>query len=169
MLTVPAVPITVYQLPGDSADALPALIRTIDSATATLDAELFQLTHPAIITAIAQAHGRGVAIRLLLEHTEAGTPVGVLALHSLLSQGVQPTSVRITTSEVEHAFAHKKVLVIDRLITVDGSTNMTRSAFNERNHLQFITHAAYAAACTAAIDTHWAWTATAEAAYQTAV
>lgn len=115
-------PVSVYFSPRGGAED--AVVAEVGRATETVSVLAYSFTSPAIVTALVEAHRRGVKVTLVLDKSQrsdqrSGTEDAVRA-------GI-PTYI-----DSRHAIAHNKVMVIDGHKVITGSFNFTRSA-EERN------------------------------------
>ena len=124
---------SVYFSPGDA--CLNAIIAQINSAQKELDVCVFTISDDRISTALIAKHKAKVNVRILTDNEkllDEGSDISKLAKAGL------PIRVDRTTHHMHHKF-----LVVDRLVTVTGSYNWTRSAaqFNEENIVVTTEHA----------------------------
>jgi phosphatidylserine/phosphatidylglycerophosphate/cardiolipin synthase-like enzyme len=101
-----------------------AIIEAIRGAKSSIEVQAYSFTSAPIAKAVAEAHQRGVKVRVVLDksqRTERYT--SATYLHN------QKVPVWIDS---EHAIAHNKVILIDRSLILTGSFNFTKSA-EERN------------------------------------
>jgi phosphatidylserine/phosphatidylglycerophosphate/cardiolipin synthase-like enzyme len=102
-----------------------AIVAAVCSAKRTIDVQAYSFTSASIAKAVAEAHERGVKVRIVLDksqRTERYTSATFLHNHQV------PVWI-----DAEHAIAHNKIILIDggaRILT--GSFNFTKSA-EERN------------------------------------
>ena len=118
-------PIAVYFSPKGGCAA--AVVAALNSATRTLDVAIFSLTHDDITNALIAAHQRGVAMRVVVDASEAK---GAWSDHpKLVAAGID---VRIS---VTPGLTHDKIAVIDAGLPsaalVTGSFNWTTNADHE--------------------------------------
>jgi phosphatidylserine/phosphatidylglycerophosphate/cardiolipin synthase-like enzyme len=119
----PAAPSTrpdtnIFFSPGD--ECVRALIRVIDAARTSIDVCVFTITDDRLAAALAAAHERGVAIRIMTDDDKSldrGSDVERLA----------ELGVKVVMDDSEHHM-HHKFAVFDRLVVATGSYNWTRSA-----------------------------------------
>lgn len=98
------------------------VIETIGAARQTIDVQAYTFTSPGIAQALADAAGRGVRVRAVLDRQAAGEPgseASFLAQHNVASW-----------LDGQHPIAHNKVMIIDGQTTITGSFNFTRQAEN---------------------------------------
>jgi phosphatidylserine/phosphatidylglycerophosphate/cardiolipin synthase-like enzyme len=125
--------------PGDDCEG--QIVAAIDRARASLLLQAYSFTSPAIAKAIVAARGRGVRVEAVLDKSQRREKYSGATF--LLNAGI-PVLI-----DERPAIAHNKVIVIDDLVTIQGSYNFTRSA-QERNaeNLTVITNKRVAAAYT---------------------
>jgi phosphatidylserine/phosphatidylglycerophosphate/cardiolipin synthase-like enzyme len=131
------------------ADIRPLVTQLIDSATSTLDLELFVLTDAGVVHAIESAHARGVAVRVMLDPGQRPSDAAAARLEGA---GVALRRYR-TTGEKLHA----KLAVADGRTAIFGSANWTSGGF-QRNHevdVEILDAPAVAAQFTALVDADW--------------
>ncbi len=115
--------VQVFFTPWDDAEG--ALIRTIESARASIEVQAYIFTSRSLARALTEAHRRGVRVRVLADDAMARdnprAQIGALA-----AAGIE---VRL---ETRYAAAHNKVMLIDaeskHAAVVTGSYNFTFSA-----------------------------------------
>jgi len=101
-----------------------ALINAIGNAKESIYVQAYSFTSEPIITALIQAHQRGVHVEVILDKSQrtdkrSGTAaVREAGIHTLIDS--------------RHAIAHNKIMVIDQDTVVTGSFNFTKSA-EEKN------------------------------------
>ncbi len=111
------------------AGAANAIVKAIDASQREVLVQAYGFTHNAIAQALLRAHGRGVSVRVLLDHKSDHTNRYVI---DLLNQG------RVSLREDgKHAISHNKVMVIDESVVITGSFNFTNSA-ETRNAENFL-------------------------------
>jgi phosphatidylserine/phosphatidylglycerophosphate/cardiolipin synthase-like enzyme len=159
-------PLTTFFLPDERDPALAAMLAAVNAATSRFRGMFFNFSLPPLVDAVAATHTRGLDSRIILDHSQAATPSGVLGLHRLLLTGYPPDAVRIGTSPIHKAFQHRKNAVCDSSIVIQGSTNWSASGFEEENELSILTSPMVAAAYEAHFDKLWAWISANEPTYQ---
>lgn len=97
------------------------------AARHSVDVCVFTITDNEVSTAIADAHGRGVKVRIITDNDKSedrGSDVDRLESHGVL----------VRTDRTEHHM-HHKYATFDRRLLITGSYNWTRSAadFNQEN------------------------------------
>lgn len=101
-----------------------ALVHAIDNAQESIYVQAYSFTSEPIVTALIQAHQRGVHVEVILDKSQrndkrSGTAaVREAGIHTLIDS--------------KHAIAHNKIMVIDQDTVVTGSFNFTKSA-EEKN------------------------------------
>ncbi len=143
----PAIIVTTT-LPGT--DIRPLVISAIETATSTLDIELFVVTDSGIVNAIAAAQTRGVTIRVLLDPSQPSSDASAAALVAA------HVPLRHYSSGGEKL--HAKFVVADMRRIVFGSANWSKGGF-VRNHecdAEIVNSPALAADFTRAVDADWA-------------
>jgi phosphatidylserine/phosphatidylglycerophosphate/cardiolipin synthase-like enzyme len=130
-------------------DIRPLVLRLIDSATSTLDLELFVLTDTGVVHAIESAHARGVAVRVVLDPGQRPSDASATRL---AAAGVALRRYRSSGEKL-----HAKLAVADRRTSIFGSANWTSGGF-QRNHevdVEILDAPAVAAQLTAMVDADW--------------
>lgn len=110
--------IQVFFSPNGGAAA--ALVNLLDSATKSVDVQAYYLTSSVIAKPIADAHARGVKVRVVLDQTAAGEKYSSA---TYLGNAGVPVWL-----DGDHEIAHNKVMLVDGETIVTGSFNFTRSA-----------------------------------------
>jgi phosphatidylserine/phosphatidylglycerophosphate/cardiolipin synthase-like enzyme len=101
-----------------------AILDAIGKAKTSIDVQAYSFTSAPIAKAVAEAHARGVKVRVVLDksqRTERYTSATFLYNNDV--------AVWI---DAKHAIAHNKIILIDGAIILTGSFNFTKSA-EERN------------------------------------
>jgi phosphatidylserine/phosphatidylglycerophosphate/cardiolipin synthase-like enzyme len=100
-------------------------------------------TGAGIVEALLRAHQRGVGVKLIADKT---TPCG-------RNSGVDPLASAGVPVWIDHSarIAHAKTMVIDGVVTLNGSYNWTRGAADNSENLNLVSSSAVAAAYAA----HW--------------
>ncbi len=108
--------------PNGGATAL--VVKTIAGARKSILVQAYSFTSAPIARALAQAKGRGVDVRVLLDKSQKSERYTVATY--LSNHGI-PTWI-----DRQHAIAHNKVMVIDGDTVITGSFNFTKAA-EEKN------------------------------------
>jgi len=103
-----------------SGGALDALVAQINAAKKRLDVQAYLLTTRELAKPIADAHARGVRVRVLLDRGNAGDEYSSATFFA--NAGVP------VWLDGEHKEAHNKVMLIDGRTIVTGSMNFTKAA-----------------------------------------
>jgi phosphatidylserine/phosphatidylglycerophosphate/cardiolipin synthase-like enzyme len=101
-----------------------AIVNELNGAKKSIDVQAYSFTSAPIADAVAKAHARGVAVRVILDksqQTERYSSLTYLRNHSV------PTWV-----DSKHAIAHNKLMIIDGRTLITGSFNFSKAA-EERN------------------------------------
>jgi len=129
--TYEGVTVTLFLSPDCSYEVFS---EAIGSARRCIDANVYEFTHPGIARMLAEAAGRGVDVRVLLE----GGPVGGIspeekAVVSLLTETGIPVAAMTTQGDVHarYRFDHAKYLVIDDEGVLITSENFKESGIPE--------------------------------------
>lgn len=111
-------PVTVLFSPdGGCQDAI---VTEVNSAKSTLDVLAYTATSAPIAKSIADAHARGVKVRVVLDESQWTSRYSVATF--LQNQSV-PTFI-----DEKHAIMHNKVMIIDSSTVITGSFNFTAAA-----------------------------------------
>lgn len=115
-------PAQVYFSPRGGAQD--ALVAEIGKAKESIFVQAYSFTSESIVTALIQAHQRGVKVEIILDKSQrADKRSGTAAVREA---GIH------TLIDSRHAIAHNKIMVIDQDTVVTGSFNFTKSA-EEKN------------------------------------
>jgi phosphatidylserine/phosphatidylglycerophosphate/cardiolipin synthase-like enzyme len=95
-----------------------ALIDLIDGAGSTVDVALYGLNRSRVITALLDAHGRGLAVRVVGDDEAAGGDYAP-GYQALLQAGIT------VVTDTAGAIQHNKFVVVDGETVWTGSTNFT--------------------------------------------
>jgi cardiolipin synthase A/B len=103
-----------------------SITAAIDSATVSLDVQMYLFTVTAIADAIVAAHDRGIAVRVLLDPDEP---------NGLVVERLQKAGIEVRFDPATFAFAHAKYMIVDHARTVIMSGNFNAGAMSsERNY-----------------------------------
>ena len=108
--------IRIYFSPDGGAAG--AVIHEIEGATSTLDIAAYAYTHTGIAKATADAHRRGVKVRVLLDKSQSGGKYSSATY--LFNAGVP------VWTDTAKGLQHNKYLVVDGKTVVTGSFNFTK-------------------------------------------
>jgi phosphatidylserine/phosphatidylglycerophosphate/cardiolipin synthase-like enzyme len=109
--------ISVYFSPhGGATDAM---VAEIEQATRTVDVQAYSFTSAPIAKAVADAHRRGVAVRVILDKSQR--TARYTSATYLFNAGV-PTYI-----DDAHAIAHNKLMILDGQTVITGSMNFSRA------------------------------------------
>ncbi len=119
---LPPEKVKVHQMPG--ATSAP-ILNAINSATKTIDLEIYQVGDRGVIDALKDAAKRGVKVRVMLEPKTVGSANYPAVQKELFAAGidVQPTPPQFDT---HHNVDHAKFMLIDSKELMIGSGNMVR-------------------------------------------
>jgi len=101
----------------------------IDKCNVAIDAAVYSITHDAIADALIRAQGRGVAVRVLMDRTQAG-------LSSADDERMAAAGIPVIRDNVS-GLMHHKFMVGDGTAVATGSFNWTASA-DQRNMENFV-------------------------------
>lgn len=124
--TAAAASLQVFTEPGSGVSPVTSLIRT---ARHSLRLEVYLLTDRAVINALAQAHRRGVDVRVMLEERPYGA--GRYAQSGYRSLQAAGVTVR-WANEAAFTYTHEKAMVIDDRVAGIFTFNLSVSGL-ERN------------------------------------
>jgi phosphatidylserine/phosphatidylglycerophosphate/cardiolipin synthase-like enzyme len=127
-----------------------ALLSLIDGATTSVDIALYGLNRQSVITALINAHGRGVTVRVVGDD-EAATGDYTTGYQALTDAGITVIT-DTSTSKIQH----NKFLVVDGQVVWTGSTNFTDTGLTlNANNSVIITDTTLAAIYTAEFEEMW--------------
>ena len=115
---VPQTHIRVYFTPGDSAES--AIVEQLLGAKDSILVQAYSFTNPAIASALADAHSRGVNVVMLLDKSHRTQKYS--AADFTANAGIN------TLIDDRHAIAHNKIMIIDGQVVITGSYNFTKAA-----------------------------------------
>ncbi len=110
------------------------LLTEIMSAEHSIDASIYLLTSPTLVSAMCQTAKNGVKVRILAEGTPLGVDISteIGLLKALSDAGAE---VRVINPEgcdsYRYLYVHSKYVVVDEKTTVVTSENWTKSNFGE--------------------------------------
>jgi len=112
----------VYFSPRGGAQG--AVVAEIAQAKESIFVQAYSFTSEPIVTALIQAHARGVKVEIILDKSQrTDKRSGTMAVREA---GIH------TVIDYRHAIAHNKIMIIDQDTVVTGSFNFTKSA-EEKN------------------------------------
>ena len=105
-----------------------ALVDTLDAATTSIDAAIYELDRASVRDALIDAANRGVTVRVV---TDDDAYDGSAHYADLQSAGIT------VINDARSSTMHNKFFVVDGLVLWTGSTNMTGTGFtyNHNNSL----------------------------------
>ncbi len=118
-----------YYFPRAGQKAEPELISVIGSAKKTLDIAIYSFTDGKVGSAVAEAHRRGVAVRVITDREQASGQYQKALLKGLVKAGIP---VKIDTHS---GLMHLKVTIADGEVATTGSYNYTKSAENSNDEV----------------------------------
>ncbi len=119
-------------VPVFSPEGAVQIINSIDSATDTIDLEMYVFTSREVVEALERAKYRGVRIRIILERsTISGSNSEIF--NELASKGI---NVRYATEDYQ--LTHSKFMVIDSRLVFVGSHNFSNSALHRNREASVI-------------------------------
>lgn len=126
-----------------------AIVRHLDAARDSIDVAIYSITHPQIAEALARAHSRGIAVRVLCDRLQASGRYSK-------DEWLEVRGVRVVR-EREGGLLHHKFAIVDDGIVMTGSLNYTRSAVERHRENWIVLDAPEAvAAYRRAFDEAWA-------------
>jgi mitochondrial cardiolipin hydrolase len=96
------------------------------SAGKTIDIVVFLIGSKSLSNALVKIHKKGVAIRIIIDSTVAKTRYST-------DEFLMKNGIEVKTIKVKGGSMHSKFVLIDGVILVAGSANLTNDA-NYRNH-----------------------------------
>src|SRR6266568_6769113 len=114
--------VAVYFSPNGG--ATDAVVREVNAATTQVLVQAYSFTSAPIAKALVDAHKRGVTVLAVLDKSNETEKYSAATF--LVNAGIQ------TRIDDQHAIAHNKVMVIDRVTILTGSFNFTKAA-EEKN------------------------------------
>jgi phosphatidylserine/phosphatidylglycerophosphate/cardiolipin synthase-like enzyme len=118
---------SVYFSPGRGADDV--VIGFIDRCTESLDAAVYAITHDGIAEALIRAHGRGVAVRVLTDKSQAGSRYAD-------DEFMEVAGIPVLR-DTQSGAMHNKFMIGDGRAAATGSFNWTANAAR-RNAENFV-------------------------------
>lgn len=140
-----------YFSPDD--DVQVTILTHARTASKSLDMSMYGFHLPPLRDLFIEKHGQGVAVRLLLDHSQEAGRAEKPDVDALVAAGID---VAIGTSP-KHAILHSKYLVVDGLVVLTGSYNFSLSAAKQDNTLHVLRWPDLAAKYTAHFERARAW------------
>lgn len=164
---------SLYETPPDRVQLLNDIVAAIDSATLSVHVIIYSLTEASIVAALLRAASRGVPCRLILDKSQAGGRTEKTVVVAM-EQALGPGCIMIGLSTMG-AIIHMKCIVIDAEadvpdaqfptwqearaagypLTIEGSTNLSHSAFAEANTCLFLPGKALAGSLLSYFNDQW--------------
>ena len=119
-----------YYFPRAGQDPVQPLINVINSANSSLDIAIYSLTKPDIVSAIAAAENRGVAVRIITDREQSGDKYQAKELLVLSNAGIPINS--------HQGLMHLKVTIADDKTVTTGSYNYTDEATYDNDEVLVI-------------------------------
>lgn len=114
--------ITAFLLPDFEGKCLETLSHCIDGARDTIQVAMFTLTHPGLVSKLAQAQGRGVAVSVAIDrYTAMGASQKAIAI-------LQNAGAEILLNRGSQLLHHKWAIIDGKTLAM-GSANWTAAAF----------------------------------------
>ena len=136
--------------PRSGQDPALVLADLYGSSKKNLDIAAYSLTHPQIVKAIADAHRRGVQVRIITDAGEAKNDSQKHALNTLRLAGIP---VKVNTHS---GLMHLKMSIVDDQAATTGSYNYTRSASDKNDEMFVVVRdAAFVKACRNEFEKMW--------------
>jgi phosphatidylserine/phosphatidylglycerophosphate/cardiolipin synthase-like enzyme len=143
----------------EPADQFSSIYQMIQAAQHSLDMTMYELADPEIVTLLADAERRGVAVRVLLDRAGSGAAVNQDAFTQLASQGVP---VRWAP---EGVLFHQKTLTADGSVSAIMTGNLTANYYPTARDFVVFDRSPVAVSSIEAVFTHdWDGGATARVA-----
>jgi phosphatidylserine/phosphatidylglycerophosphate/cardiolipin synthase-like enzyme len=121
-----------YYFPRAGQDPVQPLINVINSANSSLDIAIYSLTKPDIVSAIAAAENRGVAVRIITDREQSGDKYQAKELLVLSNAGIP---IKINSHQ---GLMHLKVTIADDKTVTTGSYNYTDEATYDNDEVLVI-------------------------------
>jgi phosphatidylserine/phosphatidylglycerophosphate/cardiolipin synthase-like enzyme len=121
--------------------ALTPIVKLLDSATKTIDVQMFGFTnYEPIISTIKRASQKGVIIRLYVDNQDSNNPEkrnkkGEIT--GLPEKELEDLGIKIKW-ETTSRYMHRKIAIIDQQSFSIGSTNWSENGFEENNEVDMI-------------------------------
>lgn len=131
--------IGLFVLPDDGHEPI---LTEIAAARRSVSLQIYLLTDEEIFAALADAAGRGVHVRVLLEEDPFGGPGTEDETYARLAR----SGVDVRWSDPSFRFSHVKTFVIDEHVAIVMNQNLTTSAFAQNREFFAITTDASAVA-----------------------
>lgn len=116
--------IRAYLLPDSAGAALKALGQCIDSAAQSIQVAIFTLTHPDLVSKLAEAQKRGVAVTVAVDRYTA------LGASKKGIEKLQEAGAKILVNQGSQLLHHKWALFDGKTLAM-GSANWTAAAFGK--------------------------------------
>lgn len=106
------------------------LVNHIESATTSIDIMIYELDATGIVSALEEAQGRGVKVRIVIDHSDNTTSGNKAARDKLTAAGVE-----FTDAPPEFVYQHAKIMIFDGDKAIVMSANLNGySMSSERNY-----------------------------------
>jgi phosphatidylserine/phosphatidylglycerophosphate/cardiolipin synthase-like enzyme len=125
----PAGELALHVMPDES-DAF--FLRALSGARRSIKLQVYMLTHPGVIDALAAARARGVGVQVLLEEKpfNPGNPASPLPTNKAAAKKLEAAGVAVRWTDPRFRFTHAKLVTIDDGLTFISTANFTKSGLN---------------------------------------
>ena len=98
------------------------MLKTLNSARRSIRLAGYSFTSPEVVSALVEAHKRGVDVKVLVDDRGNRSATSTAALRLLVASGIPVRTISI------YAIHHDKYIVVDEAHTQTGSFNYSRAA-----------------------------------------
>lgn len=116
-------------------DGRKPILDELNGAKQSITLEVYLLSDKEIISALENAHGRGVDVRVILEEH----PYGGAGNQPQIFKQLQSAGVNVRWSNPTFRFTHIKTFVVDNTTAIIMSMNLAKSSFTNNRELGVIT------------------------------
>lgn len=129
-----------YQLFVEPDDGQAPVLDAIAGAQTQVDVAVYMLSSPEVIGALAEAHARGVAVRVLLEPApyNPSNPNFPLPTNRRAFEELTAAGVKIRYIKPRFKYLHQKTLIIDKQTAIIMTANLSRAAFESNREYGLI-------------------------------
>jgi phosphatidylserine/phosphatidylglycerophosphate/cardiolipin synthase-like enzyme len=106
------------------------VVDAIEGATRSVWLQIYLLTDPVVIDALARAAARGLDVRVLIEENpyNPGNPNGGLSTNKVTAAALQARGVQVAYTSPTFAFTHAKSMLVDGATAYVLTYNLTKAA-----------------------------------------
>lgn len=129
-----------YQLFVEPDEGQAPVLDALAGAQKSVDVAVYMLSSPEVIGALAEAHGRGVAVRVLMEPApfNPSNPNFPLPTNRRAFEELTAAGVKIRYIKPRFKYLHQKTIIVDKQAAIVMTANLSRAAFESNREYGLI-------------------------------